>query len=446
LAAGLVLGGLAGCSDDDGVGGNNNDNSNTNSNSNSNSNGCPEGDTRCSGSVLESCTAGSWGNPTDCVDTDQVCRADETTGEARCDDLVWVWRTVEIDDPIMVGSSLNTPIDGISFAYDPAADVYVTSFGRDINDANLTHLWLVDGADGTHAKQALTGDVFAPADSFCMGGEDWCQYVGYDELNGEWVVLGPSSTSMMRVPANWVATQGAVTGTHPPDNWISHSHRFAWTARRLFLYGATGPAGFSDTVYAFDLDARSWSSVATGLPQMDENCLAYDSTNNRLLSLGGRLTTDGGNTTQTVDTILTIDPANGSHTTETLPTSIGPRRAMSCAYDAQRHVLYVYAGSVVNDRWNEALNEYHNDLWALDLTQMSWTLLIPDTPSGTLTDPDQWGDRSFVGFPEGPNLGQNRGQLLMDSDNDRLLIVGAVPIFTHEQLYLLRLEAVDQRL
>lgn len=161
---------------------------------------------------------------------------------------------------------------------------------------------------------------------------------------------------------------------------------------------------------------------------------------------GGRLTTDGGNTTQTVDTILTIDPANGSHTAAALPASIGPRMAMSCAYDSQRHVLYVYAGSVVNNRWNEALNEYHNDLWALDLSQGSWTNLIPDTASGTLTDPDQWGDQSFDGFPEGPNFGQNRGHLLYDSDTDRLLIVGAVPIFTHEQLYLLRLEGVDQRL
>jgi len=455
LVLGLALGPMGGCSDDDTAGDNNanandnansNDNTNTNANDNSNTNGCTEGATRCTDSLLETCTAGSWADPTDCVATDQVCRPDASTGLARCDDLAWVQLPVEIDDPIMVGTSLNTPIDTVSFAYDPVTDVFATSFGRDINDPDLTHLWLVDGADGTHAKQGLTGDVFGQTDGFCMGTEDWCQYVGYDETNGEWVVFGPSTTSVMRVGNTWTATLESVSGTHPPDNWISHSHRFAWSARRLFLYGATGPSGFSDTAFAFDLDTNTWTSVATGLPQMDDNCLAYDSHNAKLLSIGGRVTTDGGNTTQTVDTILTIDTATGTHTTETLPTAMGPRRAMSCGYDAQRHLLYVYAGSVVNDRWNEAVNDYHNDLWALDLTQMTWTQLIPDTESGTLADPDQYGDQSFIGHPEGANFGQNRGQLLVDPSHDRLMIIGAVPIFTHEQLYLLRLEGLDQLL
>jgi len=453
LGLGLGLGTLGGCSDDDGVGNDNtnvnannnaNDNANDNTNNNNN-NGCTEGATRCTVSLLETCTAGIWSDPTDCVATDQICRPDGSTGEARCDDLAWVRLDVEIDDPIMVGTSLNTPIDTVSFAYDAVTDVFATAFGRDINDPNLTHLWLVEGADGTHAKQPLTGDVFGPTDGFCMGTEDWCQYVGYDAASSEWVVLGPSTTSMMRVGANWTATLETTSGTHPPDNWISHSHRFAWSARRLFLYGAVGPSGFSDTVFAFNLDTNAWTSVATGLPQMVDNCLAYDSQSSMVLSIGGRVTSDGGNTTQTVDTILTIDPVNGTHTSDTLPVSMGPRRAMSCAYDAGRHLLYVYAGSVVNDRWNEAENDYHNDLWALDLTQMTWTELVPDTESGTLNAPDSNGDQSFVGHPEGPNFGQNRGHLLMDPDNDRLMIIGAVPIFTHEQLYLLRLEGVDQR-
>ncbi len=454
LAAGLLLTGLGGCSDDDSTGDNNNanlnvntnDNGNTNSNTNSNTGVCTDGQTRCTGSALETCGAGSWGAALDCTAAGQVCRANATTGLDNCEDLSWVWREVEIVDPIMNGSSLNTPVDHISFGYDAATDTYATGFGRDINDPNLTHLWLVDGADGTHAKQTLTGSVFGPTDNFCVGGEDWCQYVGFDAVGGEWVVLGPRTTSVMRVGATWAATLDAVSGSQAPDSWISHSHRFAWPARQLFLFGATGPSGFSDTVFAFDLDADTWSSAATGLPQTDNNCLAYDSTNDLLLSVGGRITTDGGNTTQTVDTLLTIDPLNGTHTSATLPTAMGARRSMSCAYDPGRHVLYVYGGSVVNDYWNEALNEYHNDLWALDLSTMAWTTLIADTQSGTLNDPDQYGDQSFVGYPEGPNFGSNRGQLLMDSSNDRLLIVGAVPIFTHEQLYRLRLEAVDQLL
>lgn len=452
VTAGLVLGGPTGCSDDDNAGDNNNTNANANANDNgndndnSNSTGCTEGTTRCTDSVLETCGGGIWGAALDCTDGGQVCRTDAVSGEAGCDDLAWVWRTVNIVDPIMVGTSLNTPVDSISFGYNAATDVYMTGFGRDLNAPNQTHLWRVDGADGTHAKQPLTGDVFGPTDAFCMSTEDWCQYVGYDTTNGEWVVLGPSTTSVMRAGATWVATLDAVSGTHPPGNWINHSHRFAWPARTLFLYGATGPSGFSDTVYAFDLDTGTWATVATGLPQMDNTCLAYDSQGQRLLSVGGRVTTDGGNTTQTVDSLLTIDPANGTHTTDSLPASMGPRRALSCAYDSGRHLLYVYGGSVVNDNWNEAQNEYHQDLWALDLAQMAWTELIPDGVSGTLNPPDSYGDQSFVGYPEGPNFGKNHGHMLYDGDTDRLLIVGAVPIFTHEQLYWLRLEGVDQLL
>ncbi|MFH2005865.1 MAG: kelch repeat-containing protein [bacterium] len=408
------------------------------------SSGCADGATRCAGaSELETCTASTWNVTSDCTDSGQLCRADPATDTAQCQDLAWVHFPVQIVDPIMQGESLMVPIDGISFAYDPATDAFVTAFDRDFDDPSITSLWRVDGATGDHEKMDLTGTPFPEGENFCVGGEDWCQFVGFDPVSSEWVVVGPSTASLMRVTGGWLASLQAVSGTHPGDSLINHNHRFAWSVRTLFLYGATGPSGFGDTAFAFDLDTATWTEVAGGLDQVDDNCLAYDSGTDTLYSFGGRLTTDGGNTTQVLDTYAMIDVQSGNDTAGMLPAGMGPRRALSCAYDSLRDVIYVHAGSVVNDRWNEALNEYHNDLWVFDLQQQDWVQVIPDTESGTLGPPDSYGDQAFTGHPEGPNFGQNRGHLQYDADNDRLVIIGAVPIFTHEQLYLLDLTGLE---
>ena len=405
---------------------------------------CQEGNTRCVDGVEQRCTGGEYAGLKDCVALGQVCR-DSGDGGA-CVDLAWTQLGVTIDDPIVNGTSLMVPIDAISFGYDPAGDLFVTAFDRDFNQPSNTFFWHLDGASGVHTKKPLSGSVFPDSESFCVGGEDWCQLIGFDPQSSEWVLLGPSTSGMMRVGSNWTSSITAVTGSQPPDSHINRSHRFAWSARRLFLYGSTGPSSFGDSVYAFDLDAASWTVAVSGLPQVDDNCLAYDDESGTLYSVGGQVTTDGGNTTETLDSYAAIDVAAGSQTTLPLPSQVGPRRAISCAFDPGRRVLYVYAGSVVNDYWDEALNEYHNDLWALDIDQVSWTQLIADGESGVIGPPDGYGDHPFEGYPEGPNFGQNRGHLEYDEAHDRLIIIGAVPIFTHEQIYFLDLDGVEQLL
>lgn len=420
--------------------------------------GCEAGETRCVGSVLETCAGGAFAPTTDCAQAGEVCRPSTGTGStpgpgpgpeptpAVCEPLGWWHVPVTIEDPIMVGESLTVPVDGISFAYDPASDVMVTAFDRDFQDPSVTYLWQAGLTTGVHERVTLSGDVFAQTEGFCVGGEDWCQFLGRDPVSGEWVVVGASASVLMRVGAGFAGVLQPVSGTPPPDSHINRTHRFAWDARRLLLYGSTGPSSFGSTVHALDLDTGAWSAPITGLPQVDDNCLAWDSENGALYTFGGRETQDGGNTTTVLGTFRAIPLDGSAQQTGDLPAGIGPRHAMSCAYDPSRRVIYLYGGAVVNDHWNEELNEYHNDLWAFDPASGAFAPLVADTPSGTLLPPDQYGDRAFEGDPDGPSFGMNRGQMIVDDDHDRLLVVGAVPIFTHEQIYRLDLTGVDQLL
>ncbi len=344
---------------------------------------------------------------------------------------------ITIDDPIVNGTSLMVPIDGISYAH--AGGVFITAFGRDFDDPSETFLWHLDEASGSHQKRLLTGQVFADGTSLCAG-EEWCQLIGLDPSGG-WVIVGPAAPQLMRVSAGFAGSLSAVSGPQPSSSYINHSHRF--TATELFLYGATGPSGFSSTVHALTLATATWRAAVAGLPQIDENCLAYDESAGVLYSVGGRTTTDGGDTTETVGQLLRIDVGAGTFTSADLPSGIGPRQSMSCAFDAQRGLLYAFGGAVVVDRYNDALNTFHNDLWVYAPETDTWTEVIADSVGGTLSDPDTYGDQRFVGDPMGPNFGKNRGLMQIDEAGDRILLIGAVPVFTHEQLYKLALAGVE---
>lgn len=405
---------------------------------------CTEGHARCTGNVLERCTGGSWVTEQDCDETVQTCTEDGDG--ASCSGLYWIHLEVEIDDPIMTGTSLMMPIDGPSFAQDPSSDLFVTQFGRDVSDPDITYLFMLDGMSGRHYKRLLSGDVFVQTEGFCVGAEDWCQFIGFDPLGQQWVVVGPSASVIMRVDGTGAGTLVPVSGSQQPDAYIGRTHRFDWTERKLLLHGATGPSSFSHTVHELDLDTGVWREAVTGLRQVDDNCLVYLASDDLLYSIGGRETTDGGLSTTTLGTADVIELASGSTSTIDLPAGMGPRRAMSCAYDPGRQLIYVFGGSVVNDRFNEIENEYHNDLWVLDPSDDSWTPILPDTVPGIFLEPDEYGDRRFEGDVARPNFGMHRGHMEYDAANDRLVIMGEVPIFTHQQPYYLYMEGIESYL
>jgi len=404
---------------------------------------CVEDETRCTDNVVQQCSGGVWEDIQDCDLTGQACTVDGSSGQASCTGLRWIHLEVEIDDPVMVGTSLQMPIDGPSFGYDPEEDLFATLYGRNFQDPDIAHIWLLDGQDGTHFKQVLSGEPFDQGENFCVGGENWCQFLAYDPVYDEWIVVAPSATTMMRVSAAGEASLAAVSGDKQHDLFIDRVHRFDFDERKLFLYGATGPSSFSASVYVFDLDTAEWSMAVDGLTQVDSNCLVSVAGENTLYSFGGRKTTDGGETTELLDTYAVIGIGTGQETLENLPEEMGARRSMSCAYDPGRNVIFVYGGCVVNDRFNEIENEYHNDLWALDLQDDSWTLVMPDTEPGIFEEPDEYGDRRFVGDVAKPNFGMHRGCMKYDAEGDRLSIMGEVPVFTHAQPYILYLDGLE---
>ena len=68
---------------------------------------------------------------------------------------------------------------------------------------------------------------------------------------------------------------------------------------------------------------------------------------------------------------------------------------------------------------------------------------MPDSEIGSYEEPDADGNQSFIGNPEKPNFGKNTGKFTYDSANDRLIIIGSIPIFTHSQIFLLDIENIE---
>ncbi len=232
----------------------------------------------------------------------------------------------------------------------------------------------------------------------------------------------------------------ATSGTRPNDSWISYTHVFDFAARKLYIFGHLGPAGFSSTLFALDLDTGVWTSTALTVPQTYDNCLALDPDTGLLVSFGGETTEDGGETSTPTAAYHVIDPVNGDVISGTMPEAIGARHAMSCSWGGVIDGFFVHGGAVVNDYYNEALNVYYNDLWHYDATTDVWTPVLAGTVPGTLEDPDQYGDQSFVGDPAIPNFGKNRGTMQPLSQFCGVAVIGAVPIFTHEQFYTIGLD------
>ncbi len=370
----------------------------------------------------------------------EVCEAGTPSNVCRVPEgWTWTHLAVTISDPVVNGTSLMTPVDGLTLGHDAAGHRLFTSYGHDVDTETVAHLWHLDTVTGVHAKTDLTGTVLPSTENFCTD-ENWCQFIHFDAASGEVWVTGPRASGILRVDAGtWVGRVDATSGTRPANSHIDHAHLFVPEEGALFVFGATTPSGFGDALFRLDLATGAWSQVVVGLPNRGGNCLAVDPVARKLYSFGGQHTEDGGVTSAEVADALVIDLAAGTHDVLSFPVEMGARAQVSCAFDGTRGVFFVFGGAVVVDYWNDALNTFHNDLWSYEPVAGAWELLLADVPGGTLTDPDEYGDRTFEGFPEGPNFGQHRGRMLHDATADRLWLVGEVPRFPHQQPYYLEL-------
>lgn len=404
---------------------------------------CTEGSTICQGKLLLSCSGGQWQVLQDCAVDHGWC--EKRAEQAACRRLSWRHLEITIQDPVMQGTSLMLPIDGPTFGYAAAERTMVTSFGHDVNQPTLAFLWQLDELNGIHRKLMLSGEVLAEGVNFCDG-QNWCQMISFDPRLLEWVVVGPSAPSLMRVSQEGVSRLTAMSGTRQPDRYIDRIHYFDWSGRRLWLYGAVGPSSFSTALYHLDLDSGLWTKQQSGLMPVCGNCLVVDGRRALAYSFGGSTSTDGGNTSQPLDSYLVITLDGGATEQVPFPQELGQREGQACAIDPGRDLVYIFGGALVRDSYNEVENEYHNDLWAMRLSDGAWFELSANKPGGVFTEPDQYGNRHFDAFPEGPNFGKNRGYMLYDAELDRLLVVGEVPIFHHGQLYVMELAGVENLL
>lgn len=376
---------------------------------------------------------------------------EDVEGQATCvtaDRVKWRHQEVTIVDPVVNGTSLNLPVDGVSYGSMAGGDL-VTSYGRDLEDPSVAYLWHVDMSTGEHTKKHLTGDL-PPADMNFCGGENWCQFLGYEFIDGQarWLVAGPRAQSLLRVDTvTYATTLVATSGDRPGDSFISYTHVFDVPGRKLYVFGHLAPAGFSSTLYALDLDTGVWTATALDVPQVYDNCLAADTDNGLLYSFGGRVTDDGGETSAPTDAYYVIDPIDGSVTPGTMPEEIGARQALSCAWTntlayPPEGEIYLFGGAVVNDHYNEALNVYYNDTWFFSPATNQWTKVLAQTDPGELEPPDSYGDQAFVGDPAQPNFGRHRGVMSEALSFCGFLLVGEVPIFTHAQVYTMGVDAL----
>ena len=381
-----------------------------------------------------------------CIEKEKVCDLKCETWEScifendidmKCqvsENLKWEHQTLTIEDEIVNGSSFMMPVDSISYAYNPETETIISQFGR---KDEKTFLWDFNLLTGIEKKLNLTGDVFLSTENFCQD-TDWCQFISYNKAQNKYMILGSSTNSLMMVTPNGVGELQEVTGEHIPNNMINIHHISVNEGSKFLFFGGLTPSGASSKIYEFS--NLIWKVIYDKMPEITGNCIAYDSENNHLYSFGGKIATNSGNTFTAISKYFVIDLDNNIHKEFELPSEIGIRKGMSCVYDSKRKYIYLYGGNVVNDRWDEFQNDYFNDLWLYNIENNTWTNILKQTTPGTFTEPDDRGDRMFDADSGKPNFGQNQGKLIYDKKNDRLLIIGSIPMYTHEQLFILKLK------
>lgn len=366
-------------------------------------------------------TGDATGDAADSDDRDTVTDlASDDTIEDTADIPTTPWKklSVHIDDPVVNGDNVMNAVDGVTFGYDPTLAEYVTEFGHNWDDTSVSYIWHLDETTGSHTKKILTGSPFEDGTNFCMD-EDWCQFI--TRHDGKWIVMGPRTPTVMAVDETYNATQSdAVTGDQPPNGAISYTHLF--DGGTLYVFGFITASGFCESLYTFNMETGVWSIPISGLTPIYANCVAYS--NDVLYSVGGVTTDDGGETSYAYGKLVEIATDGSSSNEIDLPAGMAGREAMSCAFDQENGLLYVFGGAEMVDNRDETKNTYHNDLWVWDGDE--WTRLLEDGNTGTF---NQYGESwMFKGDPMLPNFGKNTGRMTFDdSESPRLILMGDVP-------------------
>jgi hypothetical protein len=168
-------------------------------------------------------------------------------------------------------------------------------------------------------------------------------------------------------------------------------------AERMIIYGGTGTIPidcdfpdyqYTNETWAFHDRCGTWQQIATGNapPARGRHMMAYDKAGNRMLMFGGRCcrVSNGADVSYTLygDT-WALDLTND--TWEQLSTNPGPEaRDNGSLLVANNGKAYLFGGNLSTS--GLAYN-VRNDLWELDLSSNTWTML---SPTGTPPSARLW--------------------------------------------------------
>ncbi len=223
----------------------------------------------------------------------------------------------------------------------------------------------------------------------------------YDQVGKRIIVFGGSAGLGSRLNDLWALnlTPGSGTWQQLLPSGIPPSPRhFCYdvydpTRRSLIVFGGEDSAGVGDLndVWKLELDSLAWHHIIPSgtppSPRMDGGA-AYDEATNRMLVFGGR---PGSGFTNEV-WALDLEPGSEKWT-RLSPGGNGPSARAGFAYAQGGQKLFVSCG------WDGS--NYYNDLYALDIHSLTWSLINPggDAPLARRNTTGAWdevGSRFFI--------------------------------------------------
>lgn len=201
------------------------------------------------------------------------------------------------------------------------------------------------------------------------------------------------------------------------------------SSERLFLYGGSAGEVLSDTTWAYDPVANTWTELepsGTLPPPLDGSSMAYDPNTQRLILFGGfdRFATHaaGGWIPHNTNDTWAYDPVANTWT-ELRPagTVPPPRLFPTMAYDPAAQKMILFGGEVdVAEVSEQELESEHcfldvNDTWAYDPIANSWTELQPEGALPPVRAGHQMVHDSSTGLMIMFGGGQNGGGVFNDT-------------------------------
>jgi N-acetylneuraminic acid mutarotase len=193
-----------------------------------------------------------------------------------------------------------------------------------------------------------------------------------------------------------------VPTSNPPPARGRHAVALDKSRKRMLIFGgrfrapeaeSTDPYTLYDDLWAYEFNTDEWSRIdysTQGPSPRTNSAMVYDDINDRLILFGGNSSTNGLAFAPLGDTWV-FDLQNETWTLVTSEESPSPRLFHTMVMDGAHNQVLLYSGGDENS----FLGGFYNDVWALDLDSLQWSLLWQglELGGGCVTDADCSGTR-----------------------------------------------------